>query len=65
MKNFFASGLFFLAIGSYRLQQQVFPGKAFWPILLLVSGLVLMQIAVNYAPLKVVLARSLKKLRLP
>ena len=65
MKNFFASGLFFLAIGSYRLQQQVFPGKAFWPILLLVSGLVLMQIAVNYAPLRIILARNLKKLRLP
>lgn len=65
MKNFFASGLLFLAIGAYRLQQQVFPGRAFWPIMLLVAGLVLMQLAVNYAPLRVLLARSLKRFRLP
>jgi hypothetical protein len=64
MKNFLASGLVFFAIGVYRLQQQVFPGRAFWPVLLLASGLVLMLIAGNYSPLKVALARSLKKIRL-
>ena len=65
MKNFFASGLLFFAIGVYRLQQQVFPGRAFWPIMLLAGGLALMLIACNYAPLRVTLARSLKKIRLP
>jgi hypothetical protein len=65
MKNFFASGLLFFAIGVYRLQQQVFPGRAFWPIMLLAGGLALMLIAGNYAPLRVTLARSLKKIRLP
>ena len=65
MKNFFASGLLFFAIGVYRLQQQVFPGRAFWPIMLLAGGLALMLIAGNYAPLRVTLARSLKRIRLP
>src|SRR5262249_42204057 len=53
MKNFFASGLLFFAIGVYRLQQQVFPGRAFWPVGLLACGLGLMLVAGNYAPLKV------------
>jgi hypothetical protein len=64
MKNFLASGLVFFAIGVYRLQQEVFPGRAFWPVVLLASGLGLMLIAGNYAPLKVTLARGLKKLRM-
>ena len=63
MKNFLASGLLFFAIGVYRLQQEVFPGRAFWPVVLLASGLSLMLIAGSYAPLKVTLARTLKKLR--
>ena len=65
MKNFFASGLLFFAIGVYRLQQQVFPGRAFWPVLLLGAGLTLMLAAANYAPLRVAAARVLKKTRLP
>jgi hypothetical protein len=65
MKNFLASGLLFLAIGVYRLQQQVFPGLAFLPVLLLASGLAIMTIAASYAPLKITLARSLKKFRRP
>ena len=38
MKNFFVSGLVFLAIGAYRLQQKVFPGHAAWPLALLGRG---------------------------
>jgi len=57
MKNFLVSGLVFLAIGVYRLQQEVFPMRAFWPILLLLSGLALMLAAANYAALRVALAR--------
>jgi serine/threonine protein kinase len=60
MKNFLVSGLVFLAIGIYRLQEQVFAKEAFWPVLLLVCGLVLMVAASNYAPLRVALRRFRK-----
>jgi len=63
MKNFFVSGLFFFAIGVYRLQQNVFPRRAAWPVALLVSGMALMIAAANYAPLKVRWMRLMKSLR--
>jgi serine/threonine protein kinase len=62
MKNFFVSGLFFFAIGVYRLQQNVFPNRAIWPLTLLATGLLLMIAATNYAPIKVTL-RRLRKMR--
>jgi len=55
--------LLFLAIGIYRLQQDVFPNHGGWPVFLLATGLALMVAAANYAPLKVALARVLKKSR--
>jgi hypothetical protein len=61
MKNFLVSGLIFLAIGIYRLQQEVFPNRAWWPIGLLVVGLGLMLAAANYAALRVALARVWKR----
>ncbi|MGD0869388.1 MAG: serine/threonine-protein kinase [Bryobacteraceae bacterium] len=61
MKNFLVSGLVFLAIGVYRLQQEVFPNRAFWPVLLLTCGLALMVAAANYAALRVAVARVWKK----
>ena len=64
MKNFFVSGLVFFAIGVYRLQQNVFPGRAAWPVALLAAGMALMIAASNYAPLKVRLI-ALAKLRRP
>lgn len=57
MKNFFASGLLFLAIGIVRLQQDLFTGRALWPTCLLAVGLALMLAASRYSPLKVGLAR--------
>ena len=60
MKNFFVSGLFFLAVGIFRLQQEVFQNHAAWPIFLLAAGLALMAAAANYSPLKVALARLLR-----
>jgi hypothetical protein len=57
MKNFLVSGLVFLAIGIYRLQQEVFPNRAWWPIVLLLTGLGLMLAAANYAALRVTLAK--------
>jgi serine/threonine-protein kinase len=61
MKNFLVSGLVFLAIGVYRLQQEVFPNRASWPILLLLTGLGLMLAAANYAAVRVALARWWKR----
>ena len=61
MKNFLVSGLVFLAIGVYRLQQEVFPNRAWWPILLLLVGLGLMLAAANYAALRVAVDRVWKK----
>ena len=52
MKNFFATGLFFLAAGSIRLQQDLFRDRALWPIGLLSVGFLLMLGAANYAALK-------------
>lgn len=42
MKNFFLSGLFFLAVGIVRLQQDLLRDHALWPIALLFAGLLLM-----------------------
>jgi hypothetical protein len=60
MKNFFVSGMVFLAIGIFRLQQEVFPDRARWPILLLGCGLCLMLSAAHYAPIKVAALRALR-----
>jgi len=59
MKNFFASGLVFFAIGVVRLQQDLFKDQALWPICLLADGLILMFAAARYASLKLALARWL------
>ncbi|MGA2264530.1 MAG: hypothetical protein ABSH28_24245, partial [Acidobacteriota bacterium] len=61
MKNFFATGLLFLAIGIVRLQQDLFDQRLAWPISLLILGLLLMYIAVNYTPLKLTLTRWLRR----
>jgi len=60
MKNFFVSGLFFLAIGVFRLQQEVFHDRAAWPLFLLTTGIAMMVAAAHYAPLKVALTRIFK-----
>ena len=57
MKNFLVSGLLFLAIGLYRLQQEVFPSQAFLPIVLLLAGIALMLAAANFAALRVAMRR--------
>jgi hypothetical protein len=65
MKNFFASGLLFLAIGLVRLQQDLFEGRALWPSILLVSGLLLMFAAARYSPLRRIVARwNFRRLKL-
>ncbi len=61
MKNFFATGLLFLAIGFVRLQQDLFRGRAAWPILLLVTGVALMFAATKYPSLRLVFTRRLRR----
>ncbi|MBZ5497633.1 MAG: serine/threonine protein kinase [Acidobacteriia bacterium] len=63
MKNFFATGLLFLAIGIVRLQYDMFKNHALWPVGLLIAGLLLMYIAVNYTQLKLALTRRLRRSR--
>ena len=62
MKNFFVSGLVFLAIGVFRLQQDIFREHAVWPVFLLASGLAIMLAAAHYAPLKVAVGRWLRRI---
>jgi hypothetical protein len=61
MKNFFATGLLFLAIGITRLQQEWFKNNAMWPVSLLLAGLLLMYIAVHYTPVKLALTRRFRR----
>ena len=61
MKNYFATGLVFLAIGIIRLQQDYFRDKAAWPLSLLLFGLILMLTAANYTPLKMLLIRVTRR----
>ncbi|MFN7998589.1 MAG: serine/threonine-protein kinase [Bryobacteraceae bacterium] len=63
MKNFFASGMFFLAIGLVRVQQDLFQSRAWWPISLLLTGLLLMAAAARYSPLKMALQRLFRVTR--
>jgi hypothetical protein len=61
MKNFFATGLLFLAIGIVRLQHDLFKDRALWPIALLGIGIALMFAAAQYAPLKIGLIRLFRR----
>ncbi len=61
MKNFFAAGLLFLAIGIVRLQQNWLKDQSAWPLSLLVAGVLLMLCAANYAPLRMFFARLFRR----
>jgi serine/threonine-protein kinase len=61
MKNFFATGLLFLAIGIVRLQQNWLKDQSAWPLSLLVAGVLLMLCAANYAPLRMLVARLFRR----
>jgi hypothetical protein len=61
MKNYLATGFLFLAIGIVRLQQDLLRERAAWPISLLVIGLLLMFGAANYSPIKLTLARLVRR----
>ena len=57
MKNFFVSGLLFLAVGVVRLQQDLLRDRALWPVALLLAGLTLMLAAASYLRLRLTLGR--------
>jgi hypothetical protein len=63
MKNFFVTGLLFLGIGVVRLQQDLFKGRAAWPLALLVIGFLLMLAAANLDTIKRTSRRTAKKIR--
>lgn len=60
MKNFFISGLFFFAVGVFRLQRDVFSGRAGWPLFLLLAGLALMIAASNYSAIRVAFRKKFR-----
>jgi serine/threonine protein kinase len=62
MKNFFASGLLFLAIGIVRLQQDYYHNLARWPIALLVAGVVLMLCASTHPLVRPTLRRIVQRM---
>lgn len=61
MKNYFVSGMVFLAIGVIRLQQDIFYQKARWPVILLILGLLLMLYAAKYSAVKMYIARLVRR----
>jgi serine/threonine protein kinase len=61
MKNYFVSGMVFLAIGIIRLQQDVFDQEARWPVILLILGLLLMLYAARYSAVKMYIARLVRR----
>jgi hypothetical protein len=61
MKNFFATGLLFLAIGVVRLQQDFFHDLSRWPIALLIAGIALMLFASSYSAIKAAFRRRLQR----
>jgi len=63
MKNFFVTGMIFLAVGIFRLQQDFFKDRAAWPVMLLVAGLSLMLFAANYTPIRLRLGGLLRRRR--
>ena len=63
MKNYFASGLLFLAVGAVRLQQDLLKDRALWPAALIVAGLLVMLGAARYSPLKLRAVRMLRRSR--
>lgn len=61
MKNFFVSGLVFLAIGLVRLQRDLWRDQGVWPALLFCCGLALMALAAQYTKVKLILRRMARR----
>jgi serine/threonine protein kinase len=61
MKNFFATGLLFLAIGVVRLQHDWLNNRASWPLSLILIGIVLMLGATQYLAFRLAFSRGIKR----
>jgi serine/threonine protein kinase len=61
MKNFFASGMLFLAIGMVRLQQDFFKDMARWPVALLGTGIMLMLVATSQSVVRRTVLRLIRR----
>jgi hypothetical protein len=61
MKNYFVTGLLFLAAGIIRLQQDLLRELAAWPISLLIVGVGLMLLAVRYPSVRLALGRLIRR----
>jgi hypothetical protein len=61
MKNFFVSGMIFLAIGILTWQVDLFERQSRWPILLLILGALLMVSATRYSAIKMAVARLIRR----
>ena len=57
MKNYFAAGMLFLAVGIIRLSQDLLETKTIWPVALLVTGMVLMLAAGGFPKVRFMLRR--------
>jgi hypothetical protein len=61
MKNFFVSGMVFLAIGIVLWQFDFYENESRWPIFLLVFGALLMVCATRYSAIKMAVARLVRR----
>ncbi len=61
MKNFFVSGMVFLAAGIVMWQFDLFEHKSRWPIFLLILGALLMVMATRYSTIKMAVARMVRR----
>jgi predicted Ser/Thr protein kinase len=63
MKNFFITGMLFLALGIVRLQQDFFKNRPSWPMTLLAVGLLLMILAANSTQVNLILRKIVERRR--
>jgi serine/threonine protein kinase len=61
MKNYFVSGMAFLAIGIVIWQYDLFESQSRWPIALLLLGSLLMVVATRYSAIKMALAGLVRR----
>jgi Protein kinase domain len=61
MKNFFVSGMVFLAIGIVLWQFDLYERESRWPIFLLILGAALMISATRYSAIKMAVARLVRR----
>jgi Protein kinase domain len=61
MKNFFVSGMIFLAIGIVTWQFDLFEKQSRWPIVLLILGSLLMVSSTRYSAIKLAVSRLVRR----